>query len=70
MSAADSGVACTTLSVQRFTLSFANGHIFSDGPLKVTVGNDQSLTADSETADFTGSVRSNFGWIVRPLDDI
>jgi len=21
-----------------FTLSFANGHIFSDGPLKVTVG--------------------------------
>ena len=38
MSAADSGVACTTPLVQRFTLLFANGHIFSDGPLKVTVG--------------------------------
>ena len=28
---------------------------------------DQYWTADSEAADFTGSVRSNFGWIVRPL---
>jgi len=37
MSATDSGVACTTPFVQRFTLSFANGHIFSDGPWKVTV---------------------------------
>jgi len=38
MSATDSGVACTTPFVQHFTLSFANGHIFSDSPLKVTVG--------------------------------
>ena len=38
MSAADSGVACTTPFVQCFTLSFPNGHIFSHGPWKVTVG--------------------------------
>jgi len=38
MSAADSGVACTTAFVQRFTLLFANAYIFLDGPLKVTVG--------------------------------
>jgi len=36
MSAADSGVACTTPFVQHVTFSFANGHIFSDGLLKVT----------------------------------
>jgi len=28
----------TTPFVQYFTLSFANGHIFSDGPWNVTVG--------------------------------
>ena len=28
---------------------------------------DRYGIADSEAADFTGSVRSNFGWIVRPL---
>ena len=28
---------------------------------------DRYWIADSEAADFTGSVRSNFGWIVRPL---
>jgi len=28
---------------------------------------DRYRIADSEAADFTGSVRSNFGWIVRPL---
>jgi len=38
MSAADSGVACSTPFVQCITLSFANGRIFSDGPWKVTVG--------------------------------
>ena len=38
MSAADSGVACTTPLVQRFTLSFVNGRIFSHSQLKVTVG--------------------------------
>jgi len=37
MLAADSGVACTTPFVQCFTLSFANGRIFSHGPWKVTV---------------------------------
>jgi len=38
MSAADSGFMCTTPFVQCFTLSFANGRIFSDGPWRVTVG--------------------------------
>jgi len=38
MSAADSGVACTTPFLQCFTLSFANECIFSHGPWKVTVG--------------------------------
>jgi len=28
---------------------------------------DRYWIADSEAVDFTGSVRSNFGWIVRPL---
>jgi len=38
MSAADSGVSCTTPFVQRFMLLFANGRTFSDGPWKITVG--------------------------------
>jgi len=71
MSAADSGVACTTPFVQCFTLSFANGRIFSHDPWKVTVGIGSVLNRRFGGGrfywDFTGSVRSNFGWIVRPL---
>jgi len=58
---------------QCFTLSFANGRIFSHGPWKVTARvsvSDRYWIADSEVADFTGSVLSNFGWIVRPLNNI
>jgi len=51
--------------VRHFMLSFANGHIFSvDSPWKVTVGMRSYGIADSEATDFTGSVRSNFGWII------
>jgi len=56
MSAADSGVACTTPFVQRFTLSFTNGRIFSDGQGKVVSVSDRYWIAYSEMADFTGSV--------------
>jgi len=53
MSAADSGVACTTLFVQRFTLSFANGHIFQMVHGRSLSVSDQYWTANSEVANFT-----------------
>jgi len=67
MSATDSGVTCTTPFMQCFTLSFANGRILSDSPWKVTVSIRSVLDLQFGGGDFTGSDRSNFGWIVRPL---
>jgi len=51
------------------TLSFANGHYFLKVHGRSVSVSDRYGITDSEAADFTGSVRSNFGWIVRPFVD-
>jgi len=68
MSADDSGVACITPFVQCFTLSrFLMDVYFLTVHGRSLLVSDRYWIADSEAADFTGSVQSNFGWIVRPL---
>jgi len=67
ISATDSGVACTTPFVPCFTLSFANGRIFSHGPWKATVGIGSVLNRRFGGGRFYWIGPSNFGWIVRPL---
>jgi len=60
--------ACTTPFVQHFTFRLLMDIYFLTIHGRSLSVSDRYWTADSEAADFTGSVRSNFGWIVRPLE--